>query len=292
MYQDLNKSTAGANSCSAMEPETIQKNGVSPKDLKTRSRGNFFALLLSIGFAIVVFNSCDEIEKENDTIEETLACEDIHPSASTFTTIDVRIEYTSADGRYESLKFFTRSVVDDKHFCVAESQKNSKEQTFTFKDVPNEYLEKLIIDEYSFVNMGYIHTTYNYFPLIEGNAYRGFTEDELQRINISNINTKIAMVFYGSVMITAIGQMTGDDGTISRVGAEMNPSDKMECLFNRWGSYLVYSDSDCDITGRYGDLNLEIHLRKGWNKVFAFEDRIITTDDIKDSHLTWYQSAG
>jgi hypothetical protein len=249
MYQDLNKSTALANSCSAMESETIQKNGVSPKDLKTRSRGNFFALLLSIGFAIVVFNSCAENENENENknedeiIEETLACEDIHPSASTFTTIDVRIDkYTSADGRYESLKFLTRSVVGNKIFCVAESQENSRNQIFTFKDVPDEYLEKLIIDEY--YREGYYNDVvgqidgeyiYNTFQLI---GSRGLTEDELQKINISNINTKIAMIWYGRVTITAKGQMINDDGPISSVGAEMSPSNKMKCYFSYGSSSL------------------------------------------------------
>jgi hypothetical protein len=65
MYQDLNKSTALANSCSAMEPETIQKNGDSPKNLKTRSRGIFFALLLSIGFAIIALPVWGEPVDEN-----------------------------------------------------------------------------------------------------------------------------------------------------------------------------------------------------------------------------------
>jgi hypothetical protein len=280
-----------------MEPETIQKNGASLKDLNTRSRGKFFALFLSIGFAIFVFNSCDN--DENDIIEETLACENIHPSASTFTTIDVQIgdTYANRSGGYASLTFYTRSVVGNKSFCVAESQKNSKNQTFTFKDVPDEYLEKLIIDEYYLVYPnGQIFKIYNHFQLIEPNAYIGLTKDELQKINISNINTKIAMVSCGAVTITAKGQMTGDDGLISSVHAEMCPSDKMECFFNIYDSYLVYSDSDCDITGRYGDSDLEIHLRKGWNKVFAFGERsyprIITTDDIKDGHLIWTQTAG
>jgi hypothetical protein len=64
MCQDLNKSTGFANSCSAMEPETIQKNGAS---LKSHTiRGNFeiinkqskvkMKILFFIGFAVVFFS--------------------------------------------------------------------------------------------------------------------------------------------------------------------------------------------------------------------------------------------
>jgi hypothetical protein len=39
MYQNSKRTVAAANSCSAMEPETIQKNGASPKSHTIR--GNF-----------------------------------------------------------------------------------------------------------------------------------------------------------------------------------------------------------------------------------------------------------
>jgi hypothetical protein len=41
MIQKFSKKGAGANSCSAMETETIQKNGVSPKNPRRSRRNNF-----------------------------------------------------------------------------------------------------------------------------------------------------------------------------------------------------------------------------------------------------------
>jgi hypothetical protein len=80
MYQDLNKSTALANSYSAMEPETIQKNGASPKS--QTSRGNFGIInkqskvnmknLFFTGFAAVLFSvtvvSCEQLSTCECTI--------------------------------------------------------------------------------------------------------------------------------------------------------------------------------------------------------------------------------
>jgi len=46
MYQELTNSVAGANNCSAMESETIQKNEVSPKDLIASRRNEIKLFLL------------------------------------------------------------------------------------------------------------------------------------------------------------------------------------------------------------------------------------------------------
>jgi hypothetical protein len=65
MYKIVKKTEVGANNCSAMETETIQKNGVSPKNL-IKSRINLFlvslltAAVLSVGFA-----SCSK-DKDGD----------------------------------------------------------------------------------------------------------------------------------------------------------------------------------------------------------------------------------
>jgi hypothetical protein len=74
MYQELTNSVAGANSCSAMEPETIQKNGVSPKDL-IRSRRNKLKKNISVLMVVLMtfclgFSSC--LDDEVDDTESSL----------------------------------------------------------------------------------------------------------------------------------------------------------------------------------------------------------------------------
>jgi hypothetical protein len=80
MCQDLDKSTVLANFCSAMEPETIQKNGASPKSHV--SRGNFEIInkqskvkiknLFFIGFAVVFFSVMFVSCKQTSTCECTI----------------------------------------------------------------------------------------------------------------------------------------------------------------------------------------------------------------------------
>ena len=174
-----------------------------------------------------------------------------------------------------------------KSFIVAESENSNKSQTLTLKNVPNEYLENLITDTYNY------SFEKNEWVVLEG--YKDFRllgiymskDSELKNINISNKNTKIAIILEGSIFAKGCGTMT------------MLPNDEkwnVQCFFI--SGCLVYSDSDCDITG-YDTacsgcsdvLNYDIRLRKGWNKVFFFEGKGITSDDIKDSHLVWFNIA-
>jgi len=246
-----------------------------------------------------MFLSCDGNENNNDT--EYLTCDKIHSSASTFTTLNVRIGSTYADRwGYSRLRFetYSDSFSGKKSFIVAESEKDSKNQTFTLKDVPNEYLDNLITDVYQnvFENGGWIwklSERYKSFLVVGRSLIENY---EMDNINISNKNTKIAIIYQGSIGIYAKGIMGNDDGddalgyyTSAQMSSDYE-NGKIECSFR--GGDLVYSDSDCDITGYIGDRVINIYLRKGWNKVFDFDDRRITTDDIKDSHLLWYQWAG
>ena len=268
-----------------MEAETI-KNAVSPKNY--RNRKNAITLFIVIGFASILFISCNYINKSGD---EYLTCDKIHPSSSRFSTLNVRIGSTYADySGYSSLVLAVGRYVDSKWkpFFVAESNKNSKIQTFTLKNVPDEFLENFICDTYSPNGRHYGKN----FRLLSWDLLDSELQ-KLESIKISNANAKIAIILYGSIAIYANGQMGNDDGLITSVNAEMSPDkEKMDCFFRC--AHLVYSDSDCDITGYYWDntIKVEIYLRKGWNKVFDFNDRIITTDDVKDSHLIWFQHAG
>jgi hypothetical protein len=69
MYKIVKKTVVGANNCSAMETETIQKNGVSPKNL-IKSRINLFLVSLFTTIALSVFclscNKDDDDEKANE----------------------------------------------------------------------------------------------------------------------------------------------------------------------------------------------------------------------------------
>jgi hypothetical protein len=68
MYRIVKKTMVNADSCSAMETETIQKNGVSPKNL-IKSRINLFLVSLFAAIALSVFcSSCtkDDDEKANE----------------------------------------------------------------------------------------------------------------------------------------------------------------------------------------------------------------------------------
>ena len=255
--------------------------------------------VVAIAICLAVTTMFSGCGNENDD-EKYLTCDDIRSSGSTFTMLNVTIGHSNADYLgYARLEFRPNGV----DFIVAESEKNSKSQTFIFKNVPDVYLENIITNYCEYVEENGIwifkpREGYKRFDLISLN---GLTNSELQNImqniNISNQNTKIAIIPYGYITIYAKGQMWSPDGAFSRTQANMYPSETLECGFNVYGSHLVYSDSDCDITGnfKYGDWsikNLDIRLRKGWNKVFDFGERIITTDDVQDSHLIWNDFAG
>jgi len=264
--------------------------------------------MLIFMLSIFVFTGC-KTNNDDNTNEEYLTCDKIHSTASTFTTLNVHIGSTYADNSgYSKLTLGTNNLVNDttrKSFVVAESEKNSKSQTFILKDVPNEYLGNLIYDVYS----GGYRIVYPanpldtiYVPLKKVEGYKNFqlyqyeaSDSELQKINISNKNTKIAIINECAISIKAKGIMGTDDGndalgfhTVAEIDLDNN---KIECSFSYVNSNFVYSDSDCDITGSLNGVNIDIHLRKGWNKVFDFNDRIITSD-IKDSYFIWYQHAG
>ena len=275
------------------------------------SRGSFLVfgmMLFALGMASSILISCEDdiVEDENNIVEEYLPCEKIRSSASTFTKLEANIGHTYADYfGYSKLWLKTNNHVNDtisKSFIVAESEINSKKQTFTLKNVPDEYLGDLIYDSYKGEYIGLDpNTNQPMFQYYKEEGYKNFqllafgsVQDSKLNINISNKNTKIAIIKNGYIWISAKGQMMNDDGYLASTAADLSPNDeKMECYFSRGD--LVYSNSDCDITGYFenGDIvNIDVHLRKGWNKIFHFNDRIITTDDIKDGHLLWYQHAG
>jgi len=280
---------------SVMEPETISKNGASLKSQMSRSNFKIFAMLAFMIFVTFVFTGCATGNKDN-TNDKELTCEQINSSTSKFTTLHVSIGSSSADywgiTGYEFELWRTVNGVNQK-FIVAESNNNTKRQTFTFKNVPDEYLADLIYDTY---NLSYEYFGKE-FRLLQWRIAKG-SEVQLQNLSISNQNTKIAIISYSYIRISAKGEMGSDDGpnTLGNsVQAQMKPdpeNEKLKCPFSYCD--LVYSNSDCDITGYiYDTISVDVRLRKGWNKVFHFwNNKIITTDDIKDSHILWYQTAG
>jgi hypothetical protein len=246
-------------------------------------------------------NAADKQNKVAEKKDSTLRCDDIHGGVSSFTTINVRISNTYADASgYASLKMTTLNHVSPKQyksFCVAQSEIDSKNQTFTLRDVPDEYLGNLTYDVYDYEPyydrkspIRKINGS-KHFELIS-HQHRGIEEAELKNLTISNPDVKVAIVMYGSITITAKGKMRSNDGRLSSVNAEMYASDKLECDSQGYLGDLVYSNADCDITGVCEDREIDIHLKKGWNKVFFFTNRIITSPDVKDEHIVWYQGAG
>jgi uncharacterized protein YdeI (BOF family) len=76
MYKKVKKTVASANTCSAMEPETIQKNGENPKS--HAGRNFLFGYLLLFLSLCVGFSSCSkEEEEEIDSIVGLWAYESI-----------------------------------------------------------------------------------------------------------------------------------------------------------------------------------------------------------------------
>ena len=284
-----------------MEPETISKNGASPKSQKSRSNFKIFAILAFMMFITFVFTGC-ATGSNDKTIDKELTCEQINSTTSTFTTLNVSIGSSYADmwgitGYAFELSKYNTDDGKYKHFTVAESNSNQKQQTFTFRNnVPDEFLEDFMYDTYY---LGGEHTGEyysKYFRLLQWDIPKG-SESQLQNISISNPNTKIAIIGYGYIKIFAKGEMGNDDGpnTLGNsVQAQMMPApenNKLKCPFIYCD--LVYSNSDCNITGyKYDTVSVDIRLKQGWNKVFTFGDRIITTDDVKESHILWYQNAG
>ena len=287
-----------------MEPETISKNGASPKSLM--SRGNFKIIaILAFALSIFIFTGCSTVNEETPP-EEILSCDKIESSIATFTTLNVKIGPSYADSwgiTGYAFELFKNNPDDDgkyKRCIVAESNSNSKQQTFTFRDnVPDEFLEDFMYDTYY---LGGEHVGEYFgksFRLLQWDIPKG-SESQLQNISISNPNTKIAIIDYGYIRIFVNGVMGTDDGPdiLGRsVQAQMMPdyeNTKLECRFKYCD--LVYSNSDCNITGIAAKQNytasVDIRLKKGWNKVFTFADRIITTNDVKDSYILWYQNAG
>jgi hypothetical protein len=65
MYQKVKKEVASANSCVAMETETIQKNGASPKSHTSRRNFLFRGLLLLMALC-VGFSSCSKDDEGGD----------------------------------------------------------------------------------------------------------------------------------------------------------------------------------------------------------------------------------
>jgi len=297
-YTNLNK---------IMERETIKKKQTNQKILRL---GLFFKMfsLLSFLISAFIFTRC-KTDNNNDTGEEYLTCDKIHSTASTFTTLNVSIGSTYADNSgYSKITLWTNNLVNDttrKSFVVAESEKNSKSQTFILKDVPNEYLGNLVYDVYSggrkiVYPSNPLDTIYEPFKKVEG--YKSFqlypmelSNSELQNLHFSNKNTKIAIIYECAISIKAKAKMGTDDGddalgfyTVAEIDLD---NTKIECSFQYGNSNFVYSDSDCDIVGKINTVNIDIHLRKGWNKVFDFNGTIITSD-LKDSYFIWYQHAG
>jgi outer membrane protein X len=63
MYQKITNPVAGADSCSAMEPETISKNGASPKSLT--SKRNLMKIVWTSAFMVMVFITGHAQERQN-----------------------------------------------------------------------------------------------------------------------------------------------------------------------------------------------------------------------------------
>ena len=176
------------------------------------------------------------------------------------------------------LVYYTSWGPNQKSFVAAESKNGSNEQTLALKNIPDEYLESLITEmyTYNFETKKYvIWEGYYEFRLLKM-VRNG--DSEFKDIKIGNRNTKVAVIQFGEIVSDGCGQLT--------MHADDDKWD-VQCCFDF--GFLVYSDSNCDITDVDG--TIDVRLRKGWNKVYFCPYKTITTDDIKDDHLIWYNIA-
>ena len=253
------------------------------------------AIAICLAGTTVLSGCGNENDDGSNDGKEFLTCDKIHSSASTFTTLNVQAfdlqiggrtnaDYLKSDTR---LSFIANTIVDgtSKSFIVAESEYKSENLILTFKDAPNGYLAELISDAYD-LNAKKIEGRKTIYALSE----QWYSETDFENLNISNKNIKTTKIYYGWIFISP--KTTPWHGDFYATMGLAN----IDCDSGGW---FVYCDSNCEITGyipKYSGssemININILLRKGWNKVFNLGDRIITTDNIKDSHLYWYSYAG
>ena len=107
MFEFCKKLVAVANFSGAMEAETIQKNAVSPKNL--RSRGNFLKTVNVVSLAIILFmfTACEsgELGIVNTTwvsknVDGTFKLHFSNKTVVTFTGYDNNVEAGSFSGTY------------------------------------------------------------------------------------------------------------------------------------------------------------------------------------------------
>jgi len=256
----------------AMESESIQKN---KKWLKSQMSWRNFCkskliitamFLFVTGLASVIFNSCKTNDVHSNKYEK---CDDINSGTSLFTTLKLIVTADRVNYNYASVPFRFYDTNLLKYVPVAEAE--GKNPTLIFKDVPDEYLTNILekTDFYDLHNL-FCHRTY-----IESS------------ITISNENAKVAVV--ETISLSGSENLVTDDGVTDL--KEDFVSMDIEFGDIAWGEGIfVYCNTDCDISGEldYNSGIIDIHLKKGWNKVFDINckstnsEKIITfgTDDV------------
>ena len=254
------------NSSRVMETRDHFKNGASPKSQMIRRKYFKSMCVVKTIFCVIFFLSITSgsCEKEDDISKKYNSCDDIKSETSLFTKLKVKV----VDNRlhtYNSVRVFVKLSYLGNNFIVAEAE--GKNPTLTFKDVPDEYLTNILTE-----------STSAYYSLHRLLGYES-------NFKISNENAKIA---FGHVYAGGNLSIGTDDGVwnTEAVIVDMCTDGLIGSSYSSafdgfaWGyGWLVYSNTDCNITGKLGFIRypsgdfvnqgiIDIRLKKGWNKIF------------------------